>query len=454
MLKKQACLLAVCCFCLGGIFTYGIHTTSLERWLKTPTLTVMNFGRRKEITRLSATLANATDSPGNIHLCQPLGNIVYIKTHKTGSTTLAAIIYRYGYQRNLSFLLSRSKMGHLRRRPLTSNSGPSLHPPINVSKGDYEHYEFNISAGHVIYNRHAFDFFIHGHPKYITIIREPAKQFESSFSFFSYRHQYMKGANISKTIPFAALEEFVEHTDRYENTINKSLSHGITVKNTQFFDLGLPINKMADVKYVNKLISQIAAAFDLVLITEYFDESLILLKKELCWDLENIIYFKKNARFGHGDSPIMSVKLQHKIREFNKADVLLYDHFNKTLWQKIREYGPSFQSDLELFRRRLDDLKSDCIEGYEKQPKRSREVEVLKSNASHICQDLGYSHDTWFAQILERQHVSMTTLNSSTFRNIRRKNARNSRLLNTSRKKSTNGRLRNATRTLDEKSHS
>lgn len=29
---------------------------------------------------------------------------------------------------------------------------------------------------------------------------------------------------------------------------------------------------------------------------EYFDESLILLKRELCWDLDDIVYFKFNQR--------------------------------------------------------------------------------------------------------------------------------------------------------------
>lgn len=29
---------------------------------------------------------------------------------------------------------------------------------------------------------------------------------------------------------------------------------------------------------------------------EYFDESLVLLKRELCWDLDDVVYFKLNQR--------------------------------------------------------------------------------------------------------------------------------------------------------------
>ena len=32
--------------------------------------------------------------------------------------------------------------------------------------------------------------------------------------------------------------------------------------------------------------------FQIVLITEYFDESLILMKRKLCWDLKDMLYFK------------------------------------------------------------------------------------------------------------------------------------------------------------------
>lgn len=39
-----------------------------------------------------------------------------------------------------------------------------------------------------------------------------------------------------------------------------------------------------------------AQAVDLVLIMEYFDESLILLKRKLCWELDDMLYFRLNQR--------------------------------------------------------------------------------------------------------------------------------------------------------------
>lgn len=47
---------------------------------------------------------------------------------------------------------------------------------------------------------------------------------------------------------------------------------------------------------IKKHIDELEEKIDLVLIMEYFDESLVLLKRELCWDLDDVVYFKLNQR--------------------------------------------------------------------------------------------------------------------------------------------------------------
>ena len=47
---------------------------------------------------------------------------------------------------------------------------------------------------------------------------------------------------------------------------------------------------------ISKHIDDLSEKIDLVLIVEYFDESLILLKRELCWELDDVVYFKLNQR--------------------------------------------------------------------------------------------------------------------------------------------------------------
>ena len=42
------------------------------------------------------------------HQCQERRKIIFAKTHKTGSTTLQNILFRFGQQHNLLFLLPKS----------------------------------------------------------------------------------------------------------------------------------------------------------------------------------------------------------------------------------------------------------------------------------------------------------------------------------------------------------
>ena len=57
-------------------------------------------------------------------------------------------------------------------------------------------------------------------------------------------------------------------------------------------------SKMADEEEVWNQIDNHAKSFDLVLIAERFDESLLLLKDLLCWNFEDILYIKVRNQLG------------------------------------------------------------------------------------------------------------------------------------------------------------
>jgi len=93
---------------------------------------------------------------------------------------------------------------------------------------------------------------------------------------------------------------------------------------------------------------------------EYFDESLILLKRRFCWKIHDILYFKLNGR-REGDKQELLSKAKERIREWNWGDALLYDLFNQTLWKMIKEEGSEFFTDLAEFRKELDSIKRSCL---------------------------------------------------------------------------------------------
>lgn len=112
---------------------------------------------------------------------------------------------------------------------------------------------------------------------------------------------------------------------------------------------------------VRNEIKKVDRDFELVLIMEYFDESLLILKKAFCWTVRDILYVKFNQR-RHKPVRHLDEQMKKNIRNWNKADVMLYDHFNKTLWKKIAAYGPSFRKDLDEFRQINSKMQSSCVE--------------------------------------------------------------------------------------------
>ena len=59
-------------------------------------------------------------------------------------------------------------------------------------------------------------------------------------------------------------------------------------KNQQLWDLGTTHVEMEEASTVQAKIARFDSEFDLVLIAEYFDESLVLLAEILCWDLSDV----------------------------------------------------------------------------------------------------------------------------------------------------------------------
>ena len=97
-------------------------------------------------------------------------------------------------------------------------------------------------------------------------------------------------------------------------------------KNQQLWDLGTTHIEMEEAGTVQAKISRFDSEFDLVLIAEYFDESLVLLADILCWDLSDVRYLKQNARKSSKVSNITETA-RGSLETWLEADRKLYDHF-------------------------------------------------------------------------------------------------------------------------------
>ena len=112
---------------------------------------------------------------------------------------------------------------------------------------------------------------------------------------------------------------------------------------------------------------------DLVLIAEYFEESLILLAELLNLSLDDIKFVRLYERFREGtNNGSMSLDYVNKLSAILKADFLIYEHFKRNLERKIWAYGiERMEKQKTALKEANKKITATCIAG---------EVEVKKSN--------------------------------------------------------------------------
>ena len=190
--------------------------------------------------------------------------------------------------------------------------------------------------------------------KYVTILRNPVDQFESVFNYMGLGNIYGFGQDPVRSLN-AFLRKGIEFKDVFK-TITTRL-----VRNPNSFDLGLAYKFHQNVGAIKKYITFLEKEFDLIMITDYFDESVVLLKRLLCWELEDILYFKSNERQDKERAVDLSEEVKENIKRWNAADQLLFDYFNQTFWQKIEREGKDFYDDLAAFRQKREQISRLCL---------------------------------------------------------------------------------------------
>ena len=185
--------------------------------------------------------------------------------------------------------------------------------------------------------------------KYVTMLRDPVDMFESAYVYyrmsakynltigrcldwrlcrclesFVWISEFLKCFESTIPLEYFFVEEFAQKTDE-EKPKKRVLGIG---KNQMLYDLGLDEKYLDSEAHVRDKIKQIEKNFDLVMIAEFFSESLLLLKHNLCWQLADLTSFQLNSRMESG-----KVKLDPETRRllaaYLKHDYLLYNHFKQ-----------------------------------------------------------------------------------------------------------------------------
>ena len=250
--------------------------------------------------------------------CQPKTNLSFIKIHRAGSGTFHNVLVRFAITHGTFLALSTC-------------------PYFDCYPRTLSELEFRPRPWHDNFT---------GYNMYIDHVR--------------YDHDATFSILPENTVIITQIREPLSHTKAYEQKICRHASFkslrnkGIKYKcgqNNNAFVLGYnkpALNNITDFRlYLDTLDKQLFH----VNILEYLDESLVLLKRKMCWEMKDILHFGIHI---HGSGKINKInatieeqKIAH--RKVSPLDYDLYDFFYERQKREIKSHGTLFQEEVEEF---------------------------------------------------------------------------------------------------------
>ena len=98
------------------------------------------------------------------------------------------------------------------------------------------------------------------------------------------------------------------------------------IYNSILFDFGMNPEDYGNKKKLENLISEIDQTFDLIMILEDFNESMVLLKNGLSWNYEDLLSVKLNVH-NERTKTLISEMAKNTLRKWLKESYIFYDYF-------------------------------------------------------------------------------------------------------------------------------
>ena len=308
--------------------------------------------------------------------CIKRQNVFFLKIKKTGSTTVQQLLLRFGLVRDLSFMLFVNKW------PYPSSTFTHLLLPEPSQSTGFDG-RYNILCEHTVYSEPEVKKLMPNDTFYLANLRHP---FTHIKSYINYRNMFTK-LNISSTKHFLSelLLDPVRH-DKANSTRNVMAT---------FF--GLP-RAVSDPAAGDALIRLIDEKFDLVLIMERIDESLVLMKRRLCWTTKDILYLPLRVKEYEGKANGNEEdhdQLIARHQEWSSIDYAIYDHFARKL--QVRRMKHSLLEHI-VVNKLLTYLSSSCLSVAHKAQTRSSCIlgrpcrcNLMEPITNYVCKKRGKS---------------------------------------------------------------
>lgn len=258
---------------------------------------------------------------------EDVSKIVFMKTHKTGSSTIQNILFRYASNRNWNIVLPTSGYSFDCGVPFRSSMASGVEWEEMVKSQGY-----NLFALHTKYHHPEVTRIMGNGMIYVTILRDPVDQFISAFKFYNYNVKFNT----------ANLRDFIQKVV----LLGKGVSSGLTEvpysywgRNHMLVDLGMkPADTLSKERVLSR-VEEIHKEFHLVMILERWEESLVLFSELSGIPLANLTSLKVNENYKNGKEEVLSPEEREILRNWLWADQQLYQRFSDEFEEKVKEYG-------------------------------------------------------------------------------------------------------------------
>ncbi|XP_066267283.1 galactose-3-O-sulfotransferase 3-like [Branchiostoma lanceolatum] len=348
-----------------------------------------------EYTTIHPTTGPEIDRDG----CKPRHNIAFIKVHRSGSSTVQNIFLRYAYDHDLVVGLPRMPESPWVgcRSVIKDSDVMELAPGV----------KWNIFAHHSTYNKTNFDRFMHPGTEFVGILRKPINRLRSVF--YALRlEQYFPGLEGKEND--TGLMKYLRdpaHWDKVFSHPATCFEHDACVQDCMAKDLGLPPGEL-DGQAIDTFIHKIGKDFTLLLILEHINWSLVLLKRRMCWQMEDILYWvaDEDDMTNYEEKEHFTEKMVAKYKRSSRIDYHLYEHFNASLWRQISLEGRDFYEEVWEFERILKIVNERCQEDDGKfkivgGTDYSKEIYITWS----LCTKLKFNRLTWDENLRGMQKI-------------------------------------------------
>ncbi len=244
--------------------------------------------------------------------CHSETKIAFLKTHRTGGSTVQNILLRFGVRHNLNFALPTQGWMFRLDRPL--NATEVLEGPF----GDMA--PFDVFASHCRWDTEEV-LKIVPMAKIITILRDPIQAFASVFALSKMK---------------ISLDDYVKKLVNAEIKVPPETLLGW---NNLVWEMGSTDNN------ASAKIAEIDATFDLVMITEHFEESMVLLADRMCWPLEDVTHLIHNARNSEHKIKIEEDTAKLLRKTVLAGDYKLYGHLKEKFYRLVDAFGKKRMSE-------------------------------------------------------------------------------------------------------------